>query len=130
MHVTRISNWAYWGLAVLAVVLTSSSCFAQANVSVTTWHNDNGRTGANNNGIVWAIRTESSPSGGNRNMVLYAFDANTLTELYDSYMCQSRDYNNAGYGEKFTVPTIANGYVFVGTQSNLVIFGNTSVACN
>ena len=40
-----ISNRVYLRLAALAVVLTSLPCAAQ--VSVTTWHNDNGRTGQN-----------------------------------------------------------------------------------
>ena len=86
-------------------------------------------TGTNNNGIVWAIHSSSDPLGGNT-AILYAFDANTLNMLYGSNQCTSRDNSKLGSGEKFTVPTIANGYVFVGTQSNLVIFGNTSTSCN
>jgi hypothetical protein len=60
----------------------------------------------------------------------FAFDANTLTELYDSTKCPVRDNNGFGYGEKFSVPTVANGYVFVGTQSSLDIFGLNPAACH
>lgn len=83
----------------------------------------------NNNGIVWAIQSSSTPLGGPRPRILFAFDANTLNELYDSTQCATRDNNGFGFGEKFSVPTIANGYVFVGTQSSMDIFGLNPAAC-
>ena len=82
-------------------------------------------------GIAWLIRTESSAAGGNRYAILEAYDAGDLNEIYNSDNGCSRDYNsNVGYGEKFSVPTIANGYVFVGTQSALNIFGLNPGSCN
>ena len=54
--------------------------------------------------------------------MLYAYDAtNVANELYDSNQAGARDQLDAGV--KFTVPTIADGEVFVGTANTLSIFG-------
>ncbi len=67
------------------------------------------------NGIVWAVEN-SSPA------VLHAFDASTLNELYNSNQAaSSRDH--FGNGNKFMVPTIVNGKVFVGTPNGVAVFG-------
>jgi hypothetical protein len=67
------------------------------------------------NGIVWVIQNGSAA-------VLRAFDAtNVSTELYDSNQAGGRDL--VGAGVKFSVPTIVNGKVYVGTQSGLEVFG-------
>jgi len=67
------------------------------------------------NGIVWAI-ANSSPA------VLYAYDATNLAhELYNSNQAGSRD--QFGAGNKFITPMIANGKVFVGTQTGVAVFG-------
>ena len=80
--------------------------------------------GTYQNGIAWLTRTESSALGCNRYAILQAYDASSLDEIYNSYNTNGRDYNACvGCGEKFSVPTVANGYVFVGTQSALNIFG-------
>ena len=71
------------------------------------------------NGIVWALETGSycthqSPSCGPA--VLYAYDAtNVATELWNSTLTAS---DAAGNAVKFTVPTVANGKVYVGTRGN------------
>jgi hypothetical protein len=70
------------------------------------------------NGIVWAIDSEASGSGP---AILYAYDAATLTELYDSTQAGARDV--AGIAVNFTTPTIAAGKVYVGTQSELDVYG-------
>jgi hypothetical protein len=68
------------------------------------------------NGIVWAV-ANASPDA-----ILYAFDANNLaTELYDSNQSGTRD--QIGGGNKFIVPTIANGHVYVGTRTGVAVFG-------
>ncbi|MGA8087139.1 MAG: putative Ig domain-containing protein [Terracidiphilus sp.] len=71
------------------------------------------------NGIVWALDqtnycTEQATACGP--VVLHAYDAtNIATELWNS----SQGAGNAGGNAvKFTVPTIANGKVFVGTRGN------------
>ncbi len=67
------------------------------------------------NGIVWAVANNSSA-------VLYAFNAGTLAELYDSTQAAGgRD--NFGGGNKFITPMVANGKVFVGTPSGVAEFG-------
>ncbi|MGB8323787.1 MAG: malectin domain-containing carbohydrate-binding protein, partial [Candidatus Acidiferrum sp.] len=71
------------------------------------------------NGIVWALNngnycTNQSPGCGAA--VLHAYDATNLTtELWDSTMGTG---NTAGNAVKFTVPTVANGKVYVGTRGN------------
>ncbi len=70
---------------------------------------------SNANAITWAVQN-SNPA------VLHAYDANNLaTELYNSNQASSRD--QFGAGNKFIVPTVANGKVFVGTQNSVAVFG-------
>jgi hypothetical protein len=67
------------------------------------------------NGIVWTIQNGS-------HAVLRAYSAAGLgTELYDSNLAGSRDQLDAAV--KFSVPTVANGKVYVGTRSGLSVFG-------
>ena len=67
-------------------------------------------------GIVWA-HENSSPA------VLHAYDAANLAhELYNSAQAAGgRD--QFGAGNKFIAPVIADGKVFVGTQSGVAVFG-------
>ena len=76
----------------------------------------NGSTG----GVVWTLETDgyakSNPA------ILHAYDATNLgDELYNSKMIPSRD--SAAGAVKFTVPTVANGKVFVPTQTELDFYG-------
>jgi hypothetical protein len=72
------------------------------------------------NGIVWGIDTSAYSTKGPA--VLRAFDAVSLgDELYDSSQNPARD--NAGGAVRFSVPTIANGKVFVGTTTMLCVYG-------
>jgi hypothetical protein len=76
------------------------------------------------NGIVWALDGHLNGSEGHPNSgpeVLHAYDATTLKELYNSSQLGLADL--PGFGVKFTVPTIANGKVYVGTQKGLAVFG-------
>jgi hypothetical protein len=67
--------------------------------------------------ILWALDTTAS--GG---AVLHAYDATNLTtELYNSNQSGARD--TIGTTDAHAVPLIANGFVYVGTQSGLAIFG-------
>jgi hypothetical protein len=72
------------------------------------------------NAIIWAVNSAAYASSGPG--VLHAFNAtNVAQEIYNSAEFPSRD--NAGGAVKFTVPTIANGKVYVGTEYQLSVFG-------
>jgi putative Ig domain-containing protein len=80
-------------------------------------------SGGSANGIVWALDnsaygTACCPNGP---AVLHAYDAtNVGTELWNSTQGTG---NAAGNAVKFTVPTVANGKVYVGTRSELSVYG-------
>ena len=97
--------------------MSSSHSFVNcANTGATPSISANGSA----NGIVWAWDT---PCDNNRNhqvAVLYAFDAGTLTELYNSTQNTSEDF---GTSITFATPTVANGKVYVGTNTDVAVFG-------
>ena len=67
------------------------------------------------NGIVWAVEN----SGGTG--ILHAYDATNLAnELYSSNQAGTRDQFS---DNKFITPMIANGKVFVGTPTSVIVFG-------
>jgi hypothetical protein len=72
------------------------------------------------NAILWLIDTSGAPNGP---AILRAYDpSNNLNEIYNSAMASgSRD--QARLAVKFTVPTVANGKVYVGTQTELDVYG-------
>ena len=73
------------------------------------------------NGIVWAIQGGGGDVGGPP-AVLHAYNAgNVSQELYNSNHAGSRDL--PGPATKFSVPTIALGKVYIGTQTDLDIYG-------
>src|SRR2546427_1762914 len=71
------------------------------------------------NAILWAIRRSTATAPA----VLHAFDpANIHNALWDSSQAAGgRD--QAGVAVKFTVPTVANGKVYIGTQTELDVYG-------
>ena len=67
------------------------------------------------NAILWAVEN----SGGSG--VLHAYDAaNLATEFYNSNQAGTRDQFS---DNKFITPTIANGKVYVGTPTGVIVFG-------
>lgn len=73
----------------------------------------------NTNGIVWAIQTDAYTTSGSS--ILHAYDATNLTsELYNSNQSAN---DNPGGAVKFSVPTIANGKVYVGAVKKLTVYG-------
>jgi hypothetical protein len=69
------------------------------------------------NAIVWAY--ENAGSGA----VLHAYSAGNLaTELYNSTQA-ANGRDRFGSGNKFIVPTVADGKVFVATTNSVAIFG-------
>jgi hypothetical protein len=79
------------------------------------------------NGILWSLDNSNycTPSDTSATScapaVLYAYDASIpgsgkpLTQLWNSGTAAA---DAAGYAVKFTVPTVANGKVYVGTRGN------------
>jgi hypothetical protein len=74
---------------------------------------------ATQNGVVWALDTHSyctHQSAACGPAVLHAYDATNLTtELWNSSLIST---DAAGNAVKFSVPTIANGRVYVATRGN------------
>jgi hypothetical protein len=81
-------------------------------------------------GIVWALDNSNYCTPGNNSgcgsAVLHAYDATNLaTELWNSTQGTG---NSAGNAVKFTVPTVANGKVYIGTRGNNTGGGTTSTS--
>jgi len=76
----------------------------------------------NSNGIVWAVDNDAYYNAHQGPAALHAYDARNLgRELYNSNQRIGRD--NPGQAAKFTVPTVANGKVFVGTANQVSVYG-------
>jgi hypothetical protein len=76
------------------------------------------------NAILWLVerRDRLVTKPGSLPAYLHAYDAtNVATELYNSEMNPLRD--TAGAAAKFVVPTITNGRVYFGTQTELDVYG-------
>ncbi len=70
--------------------------------------------------IVWTIWNDRYTVGGPA-AVLYAFEPNALAVIYASDQCGTADVPGAAV--KFSVPTVANGKVMIGTQTDFDIYG-------
>ena len=77
--------------------------------------------------ILWVIDSSlyGPPGPGPGPAVLHAFDAtNILTELWNSSQAQlPKNRDQAGNAVKFSVPTIANGKVYIGTSTEIDVYG-------
>ena len=70
------------------------------------------------NGIPWTLQSGGAGAPG----ILHAHDAADLSkELYNSNQAGTRDALDEW--DKFSVPVVANGEVFVAGTSQLTIFG-------
>ena len=93
--------------------------------------------------IIWATSGNGWPNLTTlATVVLYAFDAehvksSVIPELWSSTQCPTRD--QTGNATKFILPSIANGFVYLGsmdptdssnTRGELDVFGLTSATCN
>jgi FG-GAP-like repeat/Abnormal spindle-like microcephaly-assoc'd, ASPM-SPD-2-Hydin len=92
---------------------TSQSVITYAYPGATPVVSANGST----NGLLWMLTTVKSSTA-----VLHVYDAANLSrELYNSDQNKSRD--QAGQAVKFAVPTVANGKVYIGTSTELDVYG-------
>jgi hypothetical protein len=74
------------------------------------------------NGIMWALRVGAYIQKPPGPAVLQAYDAANITRiLYTSSQAGTRD--QAGPAVKYSIPTAANGKVYVGTQNQLDVYG-------
>lgn len=72
-------------------------------------------------GIVWTLETRAWNRGGNA-AILNAYDARNLAhQLYSSAENPQRD--TPGTALRFTIPTVANGRVYVGTPKSVAVYG-------
>jgi hypothetical protein len=70
------------------------------------------------NGILWTLQTGGSGVPG----ILHAYNATDLSkELYNSNQAGTRDALDEW--DKFSVPVVANGQVFVASNSQLTVYG-------
>jgi len=81
---------------------------------------------ADSNRIVWAVDSSSYgiPSAfGLGPAVLHAYDATNLaTELWNSSQAAG-NRDAAADAVKFSVPTVANGKVYLGTRTEIDVYG-------
>lgn len=85
-------------------------------------------SGSSSNGILWAINNTNYCAASCGPAVLHAYDATNLAnELWNS---ATNPADAAGYAVKFTVPTVANGKVYIGTRGNNTggVYGSTTIS--
>jgi hypothetical protein len=106
---------------VLSTAPTSESANTIGFPGATPVVSSNGTT----NGIVWAIDSSQNGTDGSilNAAVLHAYDATNLShELYNSTQAAG-NRDQAGHAVKFTVPVVINGKVYVGTSSEVDVYG-------
>jgi hypothetical protein len=104
-------------LSASGAMLTSQSANTLGAAGATPVISANGTSAA----ILWALDTTAS--GG---AVLHAYDATNLTtELYNSTQVQVGGAPRDSFGStgKHTIPLVANGFVYIGTDAGLAVFG-------
>jgi hypothetical protein len=77
---------------------------------------------ADRDGIVWTVSTRAWRPFPETLAVLHAYDATDVShELYRSD--ENSDRDRAGISLRFTIPTVINGRVYVGTRSEVDVYG-------
>jgi hypothetical protein len=73
-------------------------------------------------GIVWTVTTRTWQASQERFAVLHAYDAADVSrELYNSEQDAVRD--RAGLSVRFTIPSVANGRVYIGARKVVEVYG-------
>lgn len=97
--------------------LRSSSSIRFANPGATPSVSADG----SRNAVVWAIATKTW-NGPAQPAVLYAFDANNLSEpIYTSEQNSKRD--RAALATRFVIPLVLNGRVYFGARDEVEVYG-------
>jgi hypothetical protein len=94
----------------------STTPVAQTGGKLTSFGLPSISANGNTNGIVWLVRNVSNVPK------ISAYDATSLYLLYDSGMA-ANGRDTLGTIGHFATPTIANGKVYMGTQTQLVAYG-------
>lgn len=71
------------------------------------------------NGIAWAVRSDAYINNGQE--ILYAYDATNVSSLLYESDTNTRD--SAGSANKFVVPVVTNGKVYVGAAYQVSVYG-------
>jgi len=84
------------------------------------------------NGILWALDGSADDStcdgGGSACLGLFAYDATNLAHLLYTSSQAANNRDSPGVAVKFEKPVVANGKVYVGTQSTVTAYGLLSNA--
>ena len=100
---------------VLNTTLKSETTFTSAFPGPTFSVSSNGTQ----DGIVWALKVDQFDSNGPA--VLYAFDADDLSNIL--YESDAKSSDSAGPANKFSVPVVTNGKVYVAAKGEVDVYG-------
>jgi hypothetical protein len=92
------------------------TAFGQTTSKLTTYGLPEISSNGTSNGIVWLVQNVSNVP------LLSAYDATALFQLYNSGQA-SGGRDTLGTVTHFATPTIANGKVYAGTQTQLAVYG-------
>jgi hypothetical protein len=117
-HAVYFSGWNdYLKMFSVTNGLLSTTPVSQSPITFQVGATPSISANGSTNGIVWAVKFLVNGGSG----VLIAFDASNVSNmLYNSNQNTTRDSLGNTY---FAVPTIANGKVYVGTFTALVVYG-------
>ena len=99
------------GMISAAPIAESPSSYTFSGVPVVSANGDS-------NGLLWLVRNLNATSSTE---LLSAFNATSLSEIYNTNKNPGRDQLSAT--AHLTTPLIANGKVYVGTQTQLQVYG-------
>ena len=75
------------------------------------------------NAILWAIDPVPGADPSSAPGVLHAYDPSNLNSEFWNSSQAANNRDQAGTGVKFSVPTVANGKVYIGTRTELDVYG-------